>query len=319
MPRKQTDENRGVPANACFARVHRKIASAEESQRPLLKKVENDLEYTVCRFAVGQKPHPFTDAAAKILIENGVAAVCETDRHGTIIKGHFDKPIVVQSGIIFFDLDGHLRENLVKQEEGGLGEAFEMLLLPGLLMEKKRLHKFVKSHLKDSGALALEAYDVSTRSAYGVLCIDTRGEINRTIEWVKKSFNAKFEGQVAPFCYPDIHIGPDVLFLLRNRQDYKDFRACIVQSKYISEVTNQQDALRTRVPTKLYHESQGKPEKEKLSQKLSEELAKKWDDLKDEIVSDERPCLRLLVQMPAEPTASAISGNVAADATGPKS
>jgi hypothetical protein len=84
-------------------------------------------------------------------------------------------------------------------------------------------------------------------------------------------------------------------------------------------VTNQQDALRTLVPTKLYHECRGKPEKEKISEKPYEELAKKWDDVKDEIVSDERPCLRLLVQMPAEPTASAISGKVAADATGPKS
>mmetsp|Transcript_14173 Transcript_14173/g.25693 ORF Transcript_14173/g.25693 Transcript_14173/m.25693 type:complete len:575 (-) Transcript_14173:72-1796(-) len=306
-------------AFACFARMHRKIANAEESQRVLLKKVEDDLEYTVFRFAVGQKPHPFTNDVAKILIENGVAAVCETDRHGTMIKGHFDEPIVVQSGINFFDLGKQLQENLVKQEEGGLGEAFERLLLPGLLMQRKRLHEFVKLHLKGSEALALEAYAVSTRSAYGVLCVDTRGKIDRTIEWVEKSVNSKFEGQVAPFCYPDIHIGPDMLFLLRNRQDYEDFRACIVQSKYVSEVTNQQDALRKLVPTKFYHENRGEAEKEKISQKLFEELATKWEDLKDEFVSDERPCLQLLVQMPTEPTASPISGYVAADATGPKS
>ena len=115
------------------------------------------------------------------------------------MKGHIDEPIVVQSGKNFFDLDFHLRENLVKQEDGGLGEAPERLLLPGLLMKKKRLHEFVKSHLKDSGAFVLEAYDVSRRSAYGVLCVETRGEIDRTIEWVTKSVNAEFEGQVAPF------------------------------------------------------------------------------------------------------------------------
>eukprot|EP00978_Attheya_sp_CCMP212_P044013 scaffold297421_cov47-Attheya_sp.AAC.1 len=81
-------------AFACFARMQRKISSAKESQRPLLKKVVDDLEYMVCRFAVGQKAYPLIDAAAKILIENGVAAVCETSRHGTMIKGHFDEPIV---------------------------------------------------------------------------------------------------------------------------------------------------------------------------------------------------------------------------------
>eukprot|EP00978_Attheya_sp_CCMP212_P037496 scaffold177344_cov42-Attheya_sp.AAC.1 len=306
-------------AFACFARMQRKIGSAEESQRRLLQKVQDDLEYTVFRFAVGQKEHTFTSADAKILIENGVAPVCETDRHGTVIKGHVDEPIVVQSGINFFDLDNHLRENLAKQEEGGIGEAFERLLLPGLLMKEKRLHEFVKLHLKDTEALPLEDYDVSARSAYGVLCVDTRGEIDRTIEWVEKSVNAKFEGQVAPFCYPDIHIGPEVLFLLRNRHSYEDFRACIVQIKYVCEVTNQQDALRTLFPANFYLESRGKADEEKISQKLSKELAKKWNDLKDEFVSDERPCLRLLVQMPAEPTASAISGNVAADATGPTS
>ena len=179
----------------------------------------------------------------------------------------------------------------------------------------------MKSHL-NSDASALEAYDVPTKSAYGVFCVDTRGEIDRTIEWVTKSVNAKFEGQVAPFCYPDNRLGPEVIFLLRNRQDYGDFRACIVQSRYVSEVANQQDALRTlEVPTLLYKESRGKPGEDQSRQVL-EELAKKWDAVKDKLVSDERPCLRLLVQLPeAEPTTtSAISGNVAAeDATGPKS
>ena len=47
-------------AYACFTRVHRKIVNAEESQRELLKDVERDLEWAVCHFAIGQKPHPLT-------------------------------------------------------------------------------------------------------------------------------------------------------------------------------------------------------------------------------------------------------------------
>lgn len=307
-------------AYACFERVHRKVNNSfDMNERKLLKKVEMDLEYAVYKFAIGAKPHPFTTEASKLLIENGVGAVHEINRVGTMVQGHINEPIVVQSGINFFDMDFHLRETLVLQQKGGLGDAFERLLLPGLLMEKRKLHDFVKSHVKDSDVSRLENYDVSVRSAYGVLCVDTSDNIEETIDWVKRSLEAKFEGQVAPFCYPDVIIGPDVIFLLRNRNNYEDFLACFVQSKYVIEVTNQQDALRTLVPDLLFHQSRGKPGKVKLSEQLCADLANKWDNLKDKLVCDHRPCLRLLVQMPAEPTAAAVFGGVPPDATGPKS
>lgn len=54
----------------------------------------------------------------------------------------------------------------------------------------------------------LMKYGVSVRSAYGVLSVDSGFSVQTTLEWVEKSINAKFEGQAAPFCYPDKNIGP---------------------------------------------------------------------------------------------------------------
>lgn len=138
-------------------------------------------------------------------------------------------------------------------------------------MKKERVHNFLKRYLEDSAAPSFEAYDVSRLLAYGMLCVDTGRDIEKTIEWAENSISASFEGQVAPFCYPDTHIGPDVIFLLPHCGDYKNFRACIVQSKYVSEVSNQQDALQTLIPDSFYNESRGKQGKEKASRQLEKE------------------------------------------------
>ena len=295
-------------AYACFRRAQNMGLSQE---------ILSDLKLSVCKYAVGKGHHIFSDEASKVLIRNGVAVVLDTDWKGTMIKGYLHEPIIVAAGLNSYDLDKFLRDSMANQEQGGLGEAFESLILPGLFMEKERLPKFIQNNVKEQDFSVLKSFEVSQRSSYGVVCVDARQNIKKTIEWMTAIWNSTFEGQVPPFCYPDVHFGPDLMFFLRNLEDYKDFRACLLQSKYVTDVGNQQDALRTLVPDVLHCESRGKEGKQKFSGKIDQDLAEKWRDLKDQLVCDERPCLRLLVQMPAKPSSSASTGVVASGATGP--
>lgn len=95
-----------------------------------------------------------------------------------------------------------------------------------------------------------------------------------------------------------------------HNESFDDFRTTAVQSKYSVEV-NPKMALITRVPSKFYTESRGKEGNEKTSRLMTPELAQRWNNLKEKLVSDKRPCLRLLIQTPADSTAE--SGLVAAD------
>ena len=49
----------------------------------------------------------------------------------------------------YFGLDKHLRNNIVNQEDGGLGQAFEKLLLMGMMKSKETFRAFLQSHLKE--------------------------------------------------------------------------------------------------------------------------------------------------------------------------
>jgi hypothetical protein len=69
---------------------------------------------------------------------------------------------------------------------------------------------------------------------------------------------SRFEGLVAPFCYPDTLFGPDVVFLMRT-PGYSEFRFVASQAKFKNNV-NQAEALRTLVPELFYrHSRQTKP------------------------------------------------------------
>ena len=146
-----------------------------------------------------------------------------------------------------------------------------------------------------------------------MLCLDTGTNIELTLEWLKESIEATFEGQVAPICCPDTSIGPDVIYLLRN-SDYTDFRACILQSKYVTERVDHSQALLTLVSTLLYHQKRGKSD-ESYSRMLTAPLREKWDAVKDSFISPKRPCLRIYVH--TTESVPAKSGTVASDSKTP--
>ena len=275
--------------------------------------VQDDLRATICDYAVGKRATILSENSSKRLIFAGVAAVRVVDTEKPYVAGYLDEPIIVQAGINFFGLEAQLRRNLKNQEPDGQGQAFERLLLPSLLHDTKKLHSVLRKQLGDEMG-NLENFMVSVRSSYGVLALDTgsvrdKSKIEATLEWIEAALEAKFEGRVPPFCYPDTLIGPDVIFFMQN-ESFDDFRTAVVKSKYAVEV-RPKEALKTLVPNKFYTECRGKEDKEKITRQMTKELAARWNKLKGKLVSDNRPCLRLLVQTPADNTAE--SGLVAAD------
>jgi hypothetical protein len=96
-------------------------------------------------------------------------------------------------------------------------------------------------------------FSVPRVSSYGVLARDCSEDIDGTLKWLRSSMMARFEGTVPPFCFPDIAIGPDMLFVLRTTLFQK--RLAVVQGKFKYKI-NQIGALRTIVPNLFYHEQQ---------------------------------------------------------------
>jgi len=275
--------------------------------------VQKSLETAIFDFAVGGKP-TYLREEPKRLIEIGVAALSPQKEREDYV-GVLNEPIVVQAGINYCNLDYALQDHILQQEAGGQGEGFEQMMLPGI---QKNLEGLVKRQLKNQYGFDKffdSSYSVSSRSSYGVLAVDCKGDIAGTINWIDSAVSARFEGLVAPFCYPDDHFGPDVLFLMWN-EEYTKFRAVLTQGKFRTRF-NQLDALRTLVPEWLYNENRDKPTKRKRSSKMNENLWKAWEEAKAKLVGNSKPCLRLMVQYPANATKPAAPGRFHEDDVAP--
>ena len=289
-----------------------KRGNSDDSDEQTGPQVYFDLLQAVGKFAGGNKSHVFADAKAQFLIEKGISTVRVISDNGSI-TGSFDEPIINEAGMNYFGLDKHLRNNIVNQEDGGLGQAVEKLLLMGMMKSKETFRAFLQSHLKED-AEDLKSFLPPTKTAYGVLCVETGTDIGKILKWIKDSMNAEFEGQVPPFCLPDTSVGPDVVCLLRHALSYRDFRSCMIQSKFVSDKPNQMKAILTLVSDLLYHQNRGK-DNVSLSNKLHADDRAEWQSLKDDFISDVRPCLRIYVH--TTDNKSTQSGMVAADAASP--
>lgn len=151
----------------------------------------------------------------------------------------------------------------------------------------------------------LSEFRVCAGSAYGVLAVDCTDNIDATIKWIEDSTSASFEGQVVPFCYPDKHFGPDLLFLMWNDLCTK-FCSCLSQAKF-KEDLNETDALRTITPSLLYHENRGK-KGQRVSRFLKQGPKARWEQVKPKLIGETHGCLRLIVQYPCHEKLSARPG-----------
>lgn len=274
-------------------------AVMQHKNRGVRKSVDN----AVFKYAVGGNAAILTGDTNR-LIEVGVAALRVYESGSCAV---LDEPIMAQAGINYFSLGAATLENLAEQELGGQGEAFEKLMLPAI---QDHLPRLLQAQQEASEYEVLSKFRVSARSAYGVLAIDCKTDISATIKWIEDAASASFEGQVAPFCYPDNFMGPDLLFLMWN-QGHTEFVGCLSQAKYRKDI-NLTGALRTIMPSLLYHENRGKKD-ECLTGMLQGDLKTRWEKVKPKLIGSTYGCVRLMVQYPCHKKETAVPGIVEDD------
>jgi hypothetical protein len=262
-------------------------------------------------FALGGKPVIFSSDATR-LIEIGVAAVTVGGSGDALaFKGTLDEPLIVQAGINYFNLCMAVKARIeVQQSSSAQGDSFERFMLPSI---QARFGNILSTQVVNS---AVKGFSVSSRTAYGVLACDCKDSIDSTIAWVNRSTCVRFDGQVPPFCYPDDHFGPDVLFLLWN-DSFEDFCPVLCQAKFKNKIGSQPDALQTIVPELLYHQRRGKRD-QKRSTALNDVQWHAWERAQATLLGcnagsnkRKREVVRFMVQYPAKSTSAARSGPVA--------
>ena len=140
-------------------------------------RLAKNLESAIFKFAVGGKP-VIIDKDYEDLIEVGVAAL---SKGGS--KAVLDEPIMIQAGINYFSLHTTVLKHIKMQEKGGLGEAFEKLVLPAI---QRKFQNVLKAQLGKRGEFLTENYTVPSRSAFGVLALRCETPA-QTMQWIYES------------------------------------------------------------------------------------------------------------------------------------
>ena len=92
----------------------------------------------------------------------GIAALShDKDHPGAVLN----EPIMIQGGINYFSMEKLAKSNMTNQEEGGLGDAFEKIMLPAI---QRKFPEILKSQLGDT-VVSLDGCVVSCRLSYPVL------------------------------------------------------------------------------------------------------------------------------------------------------
>jgi hypothetical protein len=219
----------------------------------------------IFQFALSGKKSVLSTHVAE-LVEYGVASLDSGPDCDSLTNTHFlakiDEPIIIQAGINFFGLRTTVTDNFVASSgPSHAGNLFERFTLSGI---QKNFTGMVSSRVSENLLCGLKQADRETQlaimkkvavpqwSSYGVLAVDTSSDVTGTIKWIKDSLDARFEGTVVPFCYPDTLIGPDVLFFMRTPSyDYYLFVASQVKCKNSAA---QLDSPRTVFPKFFYHQ-----------------------------------------------------------------
>ena len=230
------------------------------------------------KFALSGSAMTVRDTTAR-LIEYGIASVVtrigKGDEPSDYVDCRIDEPLIVQSCINFFGIDKLLEvEMALKRGESEKGNGFEHFLLPAIQGNfSKVMIEQLKVDIGDFGD-----YSVPKLSSYGVLARECSG-IDETLNWLSNSMDARFEGIVEPFCFPDESIGPDLMFFLRNL--VYEMRLCVVQGKFKYKVKNQVGALRTIEPKQFYQESRKLGRNSSPASVMTEAQRETWSTIQE--------------------------------------
>jgi hypothetical protein len=141
---------------------------------------------------------------------------------------------------------------------------------------------------------------------------------------------------VEPFCFPDELFGPDLVFFMRDTNDFLNFVPVLSQAKFTNKMKSQPAAMLTTVPELLYMDNRGDPnvsrkkrEKTKVnvpSRQVTGALDTRWESIRHRVfgsddsagrVGDKRKrpvrAVRFLVQY-SKATKTAAAGLVHQDA-----
>ena len=271
------------------------------------------------------------------MIEAGIASVhteidngadTEIDYGADFVQAIIWEPLIIQASVTFFGLQDSISKKVASTTSSSeMGNVFEQFLLPSI---QTRFQNILRSQVAQDSSLV--DFTVPEWSSYGVLAIKCETPSD-TIAWINASVNARFEGAVPPFCFPDTLFGPDVAFLMRSHA-WVEFRLAALQAKLKFQL-NQADALRTVVPELFYHENRGSNPSWSLT---GGDLRGLWEKAENKLFGIEqvditpetrtristvqaetgkkrkREIVRVLVQYPAEKTESAEPGPIAENA-----
>lgn len=252
--------------------------------------VRDEMRQAIFRFALSGKKSVIGTRVAE-LIQGGVASVDFelgelTDKHG---KGKIDEPLIVQAGISFFGLQKNVESNFTNSSgPSDAGIRFEQYILPGI---QTNFTKMVASRASDVLFCGLDDDErqkqvalmkqaaVPKWSSYGVMAVDTRSNVLGTIKWIKDSLDARFDGTVAPFCYPDTYFGPDLMFMMRTPA--YDYYLFVASQAIFKNDASQLEALRTVLPRLFYH--QDRENNGGLHKNLAEEEKNAWVKVEEKL------------------------------------
>jgi len=238
-------------------------------------------------FSLGGSPQVVQSHAAE-LIEQGVASV-ETEpttansveaqpaestgsKEKGFIRCRISEPLIIQASLNYFGLDEFTAEQLaaVLDDDVVKGIKFEDFLLPAIL---RRFRGPAAEQLQEDSFLS--EYHVLGWSSYGVLA--TRcAKPTETIDWLNRSMDARFEGAVTPFCFPDKLFGPDLAFFVRTIA-WKDFLLGATQAKLRNKL-NEAEALRTLVPELFFCKNRALVSSRAPSSLTSQDDKKSWTE-----------------------------------------
>jgi hypothetical protein len=233
------------------------------------------------------------------------AGLCAYDVDGLNVM--LTEPLIVEAALNRLDLETFLGTRLL---DGASNSSTSGLMFEDYSILPIR-NNFV--HALSKGELGIEYDKIKDEwkkltkigsSSYGVLAVRcTTAE--QVMDWLRASIDSTLDGQVAPFCFPDEKMGPDLLFFLRDPNDWDSWRLTMWQHKF-SNATNQAAAMRTVDPDLLYHE---KRDTSPVSA-LEGDSLNAWETIRTELfgeISGARPPMSVLLQYPAKVTISSKS------------
>jgi hypothetical protein len=101
------------------------------------------------------------------------------------------------------------------------------------LQDRAAYHGMLEKQLGKKNAF--KSYWVSSWSLYGILAKDCKSLVKDATGCINSATSSKLEGGHPPFCYPYNHFGPEMLFLMWNRE-YTEFHICFCQAKFITSL-----------------------------------------------------------------------------------